>query len=410
MQPSLFNIEKADAPLECHELPDGWQWVRFGKIVTIGSGQVSPLEEPYRYYPHVGPENIEAHTGRLVNVRTAEEQELISGKYLFDDQAIVYAKIRPNLNKVCTPDFVGICSADAYPIWPDTDVVLKSYLAYYMRTAVFVKQTVATSMRSGMPKVNRDDLVRVWFALPPIKEQEIIIRFVNDWQLSLNLIHKVVEAKSRYKRALVEQLLTRKHVFPEFKGHNWRQYRLGELFTERIEMSRPDLKLLAITGTEGIVDRNSLVKRDTSNADKSKYLRVAPGDIAYNTMRMWQGVFGLSALEGIVSPAYTVCTPNERIEGRFAAYLFKLPATIALFHRHSQGLVSDTLNCKFPSFAKIKVTIPPIAEQRKIADVLELVDEEIVLLRRELDALKQQKQELMQKLLTGQVRVKEFRP
>ena len=79
--------------------------------------------------------------------------------------------------------------------------------------------------------------------------------------------------------------------------------------------------------------------------------------------------------------------------------------TIASFHRHSQGLVSDTLNCKFPSFAKIKVTIPSIPEQRKIAEVLGLMDEEIALLRRELEALKRQKQGLMQKLLTGEVRV-----
>ncbi|MCB9287719.1 MAG: restriction endonuclease subunit S [Lewinellaceae bacterium] len=92
----------------------------------------------------------------------------------------------------------------------------------------------------------------------------------------------------------------------------------------------------------------------------------------------------------------------------FISNFFQLPAeTIHLFWRFSQGLVSDTLNCKFPSFAQIKVVIPPTYEEQvAVSSILELVDEEIRLLSQKLEALQAQKKGLMQRLLTGRVRVK----
>ena len=398
-------MRRKDAQVE-EALPDGWDIVRFGDIAEIGNGLVSPSDPTYRAYLHIGPENIESGTGRVFNLQTAEEIGLISGKYLFDPDAIVYSKIRPNLNKVCTPDFTGICSADAYPIWPRKKYVTKDYLSLYMRSKEFVKQSVSTSMRSGIPKINKDDLSSLWVRLPPIKEQIYITEILMDWDVVNYRLVRLIEIKTDYKRALAERLLAGQNRFPKFASQAWQEYHLGDLFSERNECNRLDLKLLAVTENEGVVDRNDLIKRDTSSEDKSKYLRVAPGDIVYNTMRMWQGRGGLATQEGIVSPAYTVCIPNERIDGRFAAYLFKTSALIAKFRRYSQGLVDDTLSLKFPNFARIKVEIPNLPEQRKIADLLDLAEQEIAFLRFELAVQKKQKQGLMQKLLTGEVRVK----
>jgi len=103
--------------------------------------------------------------------------------------------------------------------------------------------------------------------------------------------------------------------------HDWATETLGNLFVHRKEKNYPELPLLAVTGNGGVVPRDSLERRDTSNADKSKYLRVMPNDIAYNTMRMWQGVSGLSKYEGIVSPAYTICAPKSGVEPEYAKYL-----------------------------------------------------------------------------------------
>ena len=140
--------------------PDNWTTKEFEEVAHIANGQVSPLSEPYINYYHLGPDNVDSDTGRIENSQIARELELTSGKYLFDEKSIVYSKIRPNLNKVCMPDFVGICSADMYPLWPKEGVV-REYLYQFMRSNHFLKQTIAVSMRTGLPKINRDDLNRI---------------------------------------------------------------------------------------------------------------------------------------------------------------------------------------------------------------------------------------------------------
>ena len=185
--------------------------------------------------------------------------------------------------------------------------------------------------------------------------------------------------------------------FPEFRGH-WIQKTLGESFEERSEKNRSDLPLLSL-GENGLVYQSETARKDNSNADKSKYLRVAVGDIAYNTMRMWQGRCVCAGIEGIVSPAYTVCKPKEGVDSLFHYYLFKTQRMIQVFHQNSQGLVSDTLNLKYDSFSKIKYLIPPtLAEQEKIAQFLSEADEMISAQEQKVESLTARKKGLMQQL------------
>ena len=145
--------------------------------------------------------------------------------------------------------------------------------------------------------------------------------------------------------------------------------------------------------------QSETARKDNSNADKSKYLRVAVGDIAYNTMRMWQGRCVCAKIEGIVSPAYTVCIPKDGIDSLFHYYLFKTQRMIQTFHKHSQGLVSDTLNLKYEAFSKIKYCLPPTPEeQQKIASCLSELDNLIAAQGQKVDALKEKKKGLMQRL------------
>ena len=212
--------------------------------------------------------------------------------------------------------------------------------------------------------------------------------------------------KQRQKKYLMQQLLTGKKRLPGFGGE-WKTERLGKLFAERTEIKRTDLPLLAITAGQGILPRDQLDLKDNSSEDKSKYLRICPGDIGYNTMRMWQGVSAYSEYEGIVSPAYTILKPSDRIEAKYFAYLFKMPDIIFLFYRFSQGLVDDTRNLKYENFKKIKVRYPSEKkEQAAIVQILSTADREIELLQKEIEAEKQKKKALMQLLLTGIVRVK----
>jgi type I restriction enzyme S subunit len=152
---------------------------------------------------------------------------------------------------------------------------------------------------------------------------------------------------------------------------------LGELLRRRTERASGKEPLLSVTQARGVISQKEVGRRDNSSDEKGNYWRVHIGDIVYNTMRMWQGVSGRSNLFGIVSPAYTVCEPSNETDSRFLSHLFKHPGSIAEFYRLSQGLVSDTWNLKYSSFAAIELGIPPKVEQQRIAEILDALDEQI---------------------------------
>ena len=106
---------------------------------------------------------------------------------------------------------------------------------------------------------------------------------------------------------------------------------------------------------------------------------------------MWEGRSALSELEGVVSPAHTVCMPEEETDGLFFSYYFKTPRLIEQFARYSQGLGKDTLNLKFEAFSRISVATPRFPEQQRIAECLSTRDELIRSERQKRDALSHRK-------------------
>lgn len=241
---------------------------------------------------------------------------------------------------------------------------------------------------------------------PDELEQQKIAAILSTQDKVIELKEKLLVQKQQQKKYLMQQLLTGKKRLPGF-CEKWTRKQLGELFENRVEINRSDLGLLAITSTRGILPRDCLDLKDNSSEDKSKYLRICPGDIGYNTMRMWQGVSAYSEYEGIVSPAYTILAPMEGVYSHYFAYLFKTQSVIFSFYRFSQGLVDDTRNLKYENFKKISVFIPSnVAEQRAIVQILSTADHEIDLLQKSIEAEKQKKKALMQLLLTGKVRVR----
>lgn len=241
---------------------------------------------------------------------------------------------------------------------------------------------------------------------PDELEQQKIAAILSTQDKVIELKEKLLAQKQQQKKYLMQQLLTGKKRLPGF-CEKWTRKQLGELFENRVEINRSDLGLLAITSTRGILPRDCLDLKDNSSEDKSKYLRICPGDIGYNTMRMWQGVSAYSEYEGIVSPAYTILAPMEGVYSRYFAYLFKTQSVIFSFYRFSQGLVDDTRNLKYENFKKISVSIPSkVAEQRAIVQILSTADHEIDLLQKSIEAEKQKKKALMQLLLTGKVSVR----
>ena len=123
---------------------------------------------------------------------------------------------------------------------------------------------------------------------------------------------------------------------------------------------------------------------------------------------MWQGRSALSFIEGIVSPAYTIVTPLKGVSPLFLSYLIKRPRLIYEFWTHSQGLVEDTLNCKYKDFAQITITIPSLPEQRKIAALFSLIDERIEVQNAIIKEQEAQKAALLRRLFDRTLRFPEL--
>lgn len=177
-----------------------------------------------------------------------------------------------------------------------------------------------------------------------------------------------------------------------FKGYKiWATSELGELFNERVE-NKPNAEMLSVTMNDGIIKASENGRYDNSNSNKAKYKLVKVGDIAYNSMRMWQGASGVSPYEGIVSPAYTVLSPADAINSEFFSYLFKTNRMIKKFRLHSQGLTKDTWNLKYPALSKISVAYSSDEnEQNEIASYFRNINNRIIEQQKKLEKLKQLK-------------------
>ena len=283
--------------------------------------------------------------------------------------------------------------------------VLPRFMLYYYNSTIGRHRFHIIETGSTMKHINTGDLFKFYVPVPPIEEQNKIVEIVDLWDTAIEKQSELIKKLKLRKRALMQQLLPGKKRLPRFSGE-WKEVKLGDIFDERNEINRDDLPLLSITGDRGVIYQSDSDKRDISNDDKSKYKRICPSDIGYNTMRMWQGRSALSNIEGIVSPAYTIVTPHKNVDVRFMAMLIQQPRIVYDFWTHSQGLVSDTLNCKYPDFCQVKVRIPSKEEQTAIADMLYEFDKEIDLANEKLASLQSQKRGLMQQLLTGKKRIK----
>ena len=267
-----------------------------------------------------------------------------------------------------------------------------------------LRKIVSSGARmDGLLNISFDEYTSVSVLLPGTEEQDCIADFFRQLDNLITLHQRKYEKLHNIKKSMLEKMFPKNGSnVPEirFKGFTeaWEQRKLGDCFTERVE-SMPDGELISVTINDGIKKFSELGRHDNSNDDKSKYKKVCIGDIAYNSMRMWQGASGYSPYEGIVSPAYTVLSPNSGINSKCLAYQFKLPEMIHTFQINSQGITSDNWNLKYPALSEIEIFVSRNEkEQAKISEYFEGLDRLITLHQRELEKLQNIKKSMLEKM------------
>lgn len=257
------------------------------------------------------------------------------------------------------------------------------------------------------------NLKKLELCIPPIPEQKKIAQILSTWDQAISATEKLLAKSQQQKKALMQQLLTGKKRLLDENGLKfnipWEKYRLGTLLKEGKQRNKDNSlsRVLSVTNHSGFVlPENQFSKRIASD-EVSNYKVVIKGQFGYNPSRINVGSFArLDQFDnGLLSPMYVVFSiTSEKLDSDFFLYWMKSNEAKQRINNSTQGSVRDSVG--FDAISSFALKLPKIQEQRKIAKVLSLADQEIETLQKKLDYLKQEKKALMQQLLTGKRRVK----
>jgi len=256
-----------------------------------------------------------------------------------------------------------------------------------------------------------------------LEEQGEIAQVLSAWETIADLLAAQIVVCGEHKRGLMQQLLTGQTRFKEFVKsgkkvktrygdfpEDWSQVHMGDIADERGKKNHGGKKLpvLSCTKYRGLVNSLEYFGKRIFSEDTSTYRIVQRGDFAYATNHVEEGSIGYQNLHdaALISPMYTVFRTRAGVDQEFFFKLIKTELYRHIFEVNTSGSIARRGALRWDEFALIKVFLPGVPEQKRIAAVLNTGDREIELLQKQLEALKEQKRGLMQKLLTGKIRVK----
>lgn len=263
--------------------------------------------------------------------------------------------------------------------------------------------------------ISKDNLSKIFFVLPGKKEQEKIVEILSAWDDGIETLEKLIEQKEIFHKALMKNLLIGKI---RISGYNskWTHSKFNSIF-ERITRKNEELNsnILTISAQNGLISQKDFYNKRIASVDTSKYILLKNGEFAYN--KSYSNGYPLGAIKrldlyekGVVSSLYICFKLNNSDNcSDFWKYYFEA----GMLNREIKMIAQEgarnhgLLNMATEDFFNMLLFYPKdLKEQQKIAEILNKSDKEIQLLNSKLEKLKEQKKGLMQKLLTGQIRVK----
>lgn len=207
MLEKMFPKNGRDVPeIRFKGFTDAWEQRKWIDVVDISTEMVNPTTGEYDNMPHIAPGNIESFTGRILdNVKTVKEEQLISGKFRFRPDDVVYGKINPQLGKYFYATVNGLTSADAY-VFNGKNGLKQKFLFALLQTNDFFKYSVSVSKRSGMPKINRDELNAYSFLMPSEEEQDKIGSYLLQMDNLITLHQRKLEKLKNIKKSMLDKM------------------------------------------------------------------------------------------------------------------------------------------------------------------------------------------------------------
>lgn len=395
------------------DLPEGWAEVSLGDIAEVRSGG-TPSTRLREYWggqiPWFGTGSINHNVISQFPERITEAGLAASSAQVFPAGTLVMAMIGQGATrgKVALLGQASAFNQNCVAIVPKGDAS-SEYLFHFFE--FHYNQVRRLGNAGSVTNLNAHLVRSLRVLLPRPAQQRAIARCLQTWDRAGVLTSHLRCQKEVQKGALAQQLLTGKSRVGSFTT-GWVTRRLGYFFSPKAELNvgNADVMVLSCTKDKGLVAQADRFAKRLAALDTSRYKMVGSGDFVMDPMLLWDGSHGfLDRYEsGVVSPAYETFSfhGDRSLQALFSA-LFRTHLFRHIFRAISQGTNVRRRSVPVESFLSIQVDLPSQrAEQAAIVEVLAAADREIELLGKLLDAYKRQKRGLMQKLLTGQIRVK----
>lgn len=379
---------------EFKNLPSGWSKCELGEICKISSSKFDPTKSN-EVKKCIELEHLSQKTGQILGFISSGEQKSIKNE--FKKGQILYGKLRPYLQKFCQAKFDGVCSSEIWVL--QGKKVTNDFLFYLVQSDKF-NQIANKTSGTKMPRADWEYMSEMPFFIPPELEQKKIAEILSTWDEAINLTINLIESKKQFKKALMQNLLTAKI--------NWHTTTLGNA-GEIITGSTPsttnekfwDGEVAWITPTDIGDKKDIFIGERSITQDGLKAIRELPANSLLVTCIASIGKNAVLKVKGSCNQQINALIPNKNFNVDFLYYLLEFEKE----RLKNLAGITATLIISKALFSKFEISFPDITEQQKIAKVLTACDDEINLLNLKLENLKKQKQSLMQKLLSGNVRI-----
>lgn len=398
-------------------IPNDWQLYRTDKVLKRVRNSVDVIaDEEYKQI------EIRSHGKGIFYKETVSGKELGNKSVFWIEPDCFIVNIvfawEQAVGKT-TENEVGMIASHRFPMYkPQANKVDLDYLVYLFKSkrGKYLLELASPGGAGRNKTLGQGEFAELEIALPPFKEQQKIANILTTYDEAIVKQEELIKTKELQKKALMQKLLSGEVRFGSFND-KWNEIQVSQVFqniggtsleSEVIENGKYKFISIGNYSVDGrYIDNQQRVNLNKKTKDKLLYKdnlvmvlndKTASGDLIGSTILINEDntfIYNQRSERLICSnkivPLYAWFKLNSK---DFRKKIFSL----------SQGGTQIYIN--FPAVKKIKIKLPSLEEQAKIAEVLSLSDNEINLLKKELEELKLQKKALMQKLLTGQVRVK----
>ncbi len=401
------NTSYKDSPLG--KIPSDWEVRKLDSLGEFKNGINKDKEEFGHGYPLVSLMDVfdipKIYNSNFSLVNTTDNErinfDLKKGDVLF-----VRSSVKPSgvglTTLVCEdiPDatFSGFLIRFRNRVTLDFEFKAHCFLENNFRQRLLNKSTI-----SANTNINQVALKSLPIILPPLPEQIRIAEVLGTWDKAITNLQATITQKELRNKWLMQQLLTGKKRLKGVSGE-WKKVKAEEIFKNVSIKGNENEELLSATQNRGIIPRSMLEGRVTMPSGELNSFKLVDKGNFVISLRSFQGGLEYSYFRGLVSPAYTVLKPKKSIYDEFYKYYFKSYDFIGHLAIAVIG-IRDGKQISYDDFCSVKIPYPTIEEQTAIANVLQTASNEVQLLQKQLDKLREQKKGLMQVLLTGKIRL-----